>query len=258
LDEKTDLIDKLISTKERKITLLKEQRTSLINQIITKGLNPNVKKKDSGVEWIGEIPIHWNLIKMKHKGDVIIGLSYSPEDIVDEGEGILVMRSSNVQEGKPSFLDNVYVSSKIPNKLLLKKGDILICSRNGSRRLIGKNCMITENEEGMTFGVFMTIYRSNYSRFMYWLLNSPIFESQSGLFLTSTINQLTVSTLQNMILPFVEDEEEQNQIVSFLDSKTKEIDDMISLEQRKIETLKEYRQSLISEVVTGKIKVTTD
>lgn len=258
LDEKTDLIDKLISTKERKITLLKEQRTSLINQVVTKGLNPNVKMKDSGVEWIGEIPIHWNLIKMKHKGDVIIGLSYSPEDIVDEGEGILVMRSSNVQEGKPSFLDNVYVSSKIPNKLLLKKGDILICSRNGSRRLIGKNCMITENEEGMTFGVFMTIYRSNYSRFMYWLLNSPIFESQSGLFLTSTINQLTVSTLQNMILPFVEDKEEQNQIVSFLDSKTKEIDDMISLEQTKIDLLKEYRQSLISEVVSGKIKVTTD
>ena len=226
MDEKTELIDKLISTKERKITLLKEQRTSLINQVVTKGLNPNVKMKDSGVEWIGEIPEHWKLIKMKHKGDVIIGLSYSPEDIVDEGEGTLVMRSSNVQGGKPSFLDNVYVSSKIPEKIRLKVGDILICSRNGSRNLIGKNCLITKNEEGLTFGVFMTIYRSKYYKFIYWLLNSPIFESQSGLFLTSTINQLTVSTLQNMVLPFVDIEEEQLQIVDYLDSKTKEIDDL--------------------------------
>jgi type I restriction enzyme S subunit len=91
---------------------------------------------------------------------------------------------------------------------------------------------------------------------MYWLLNSPIFESQSGLFLTSTINQLTVSTLQNMVLPFTENENEQNQIVEYLDSKTKEINDLVQLEQKKIDLLKEYRQSLISEVVTGKIKVT--
>ena len=256
LDEKTGLIDSLISIKEQKIILLKEQRKSLINQVVTKGLNPNVKMKDSGVEWIGEIPEHWRLIKMKHKGDVIIGLSYSPEDIVDEGEGTLVMRSSNVQNGLSSFLDNVYVSSKIPEKIRLRVGDILICSRNGSRNLIGKNCLITKKEEGLTFGVFMTIYRSKHYNFMYWLLNSPIFESQSGLFLTSTINQLTVSTLQNMVLPFVENEEEQHQIVKYLEEKTKEIDDLVQLEQKKIDLLKEYRQSLISEVVTGKIKVT--
>ena len=258
LDEKTDLIDKLISTKERKISLLKEQRSSIINQVVTKGLNPNVKMKDSGVEWIGEIPEHWSLIKMKYKGDVIIGLSYSPENIVDEGEGTLVMRSSNVQNGKPSFLDNVYVNSNIPDKIRLREGDILICSRNGSRNLIGKNCLITKSEVGLTFGVFMTIYRTQYYKFIYWLLNSPVFESQSGLFLTSTINQLTVSTLQNMVLPFVNDIEEQNEIIGYLNSKTKEIDDLVELEQKKINLLKEYRQSLISEVVTGKIKVTTD
>jgi len=258
LDEKTELIDKLITTKERKITLLKEQRKSIINQVVTKGLNPNVKMKDSGVEWIGEIPEHWCLIKMKHKGDVIIGLSYSPENIVDEGEGTLVMRSSNVQNGKPSFLDNVYVNSKIQDKIRLREGDILICSRNGSRNLIGKNCLITKNEVGLTFGVFMTVYRTQHFKFIYWLLNSPIFESQSGLFLTSTINQLTVSTLQNMVLPFVDDIKEQNEIINYLVLKTKEIDDLVELEQNKIDLLKEYRQSLISEVVTGKIKVTTD
>ena len=130
--------------------------------------------KDSGVEWIGEIPSHWNTIKLKHKGDVIIGLSYNPDDVVNDNEGTLVMRSSNVQNGKPTFDDNVYVKTEISDKLKTKEGDILICSRNGSRRLIGKNCLITKEIEGMTLGVFMTMYRSPYYKYLYWLLNSSI------------------------------------------------------------------------------------
>jgi type I restriction enzyme S subunit len=93
--------------------------------------------KDSGYNWIGEIPKHWVTTKFKFKGDVIIGLSYKPENQVDENEGVLVLRSSNVQNGLPSFNDNVYVDCKIPEKLRTQEGDILICSRNGSRRLIG-------------------------------------------------------------------------------------------------------------------------
>ena len=206
--------------------------------------------KDSGVEWLGDIPSHWDKIKLKYKGDVIIGLSYKPDDVVNENEGTLVMRSSNIQNGKPNFDDNIYVKTEISDKLTTKEGDILICSRNGSRRLIGKNCLITKDIEGMTWGVFMTMYRSPYSKYMYWLLNSPIFKSQSGLFLTSTINQLTVSTLENMVLPFTENVDEQKQIVSFLDTKTSLIDSLIEKTEQKIELLKEKRTSLINEVVT--------
>jgi len=256
LDTKTSLIDSLIEKTQRKIELLKEKRTSLINEVITKGLNPNVEIKDSGVEWIGEIPSHWETIKLKYQGDVIIGLSYSPDNVVDEGEdSTLVMRSSNVQDGKTSFHDNVFVNSDIPDKLRTRENDILICSRNGSRRLIGKNCLIPKEHEGLTWGVFMTVYRSRSPKFFYWLLNSPVFESQSGLFLTSTINQLTVSTLENMLVPFVSDISEQQQIVEYLDEQTQKIDKTISIEEKRIELLKEYRQSLISEVVTGKRKV---
>jgi type I restriction enzyme S subunit len=89
-------------------------------------------------------------------------------------------------------------------------------------------------------------------------LNSPVFESQSGLFLTSTINQLTVSTLENMVVPYVSDKNEQQQIVEYLDEQTQKIDSSIQTEERKIELLKEYRQSLISSVVTGKIDVRTN
>ena len=255
LDTKTSLIDSLIEKTQQKIELLKEKRTSLINEVVTKGLNPNVEMKDSGVEWIGEIPSHWETTKFKFKGEVIIGLSYKPENQVDENDGVLVMRSSNVQNGKPSFHDNVYVDCKISDKLRTREGDILICSRNGSRKLIGKNCLITKEIEGMSWGVFMTMYRTPYYKFFYWLLNSPVFKSQSGLFLTSTINQLTVSTLENMVVPYVSDKIEQQQIVEYLDKQTGIIDKTISIEEKRIELLKEYRQSLISEVVTGKRKV---
>jgi len=255
LDTKTQKIDELIQKTEQKIKLLKEKRTSLINHCVTKGLNPNVEMKDSGVEWIGEIPNHWGTTKLKYQGDVIIGLSYKPENQVDEGQGILVMRSSNVQNGKPSFKDNVYVDCEISEKLKIKENDILICSRNGSRRLIGKNCLIPKEIEGMTWGVFMTVYRSKSPKFFHWLLNSPVFESQSGLFLTSTINQLTVSTLQNMVVPYVYELEEQNQIIEYLNEQTQKIDSTIEKETQRIELLKEYRQSLISEVVTGKVDV---
>jgi type I restriction enzyme, S subunit len=206
--------------------------------------------KDSGFEWIGDIPNHWKVIRLKHKGEVIIGLSYNPDNVVDEDNGTLVLRSSNIQNGKLSLNDNVYVDSLISEKLRTKKGDILICSRNGSRNLIGKNCLITPEVEGKTWGVFMSLYRSKNPYFLYWILNSPIFESQSGLYLTSTINQLTVSTLENLVVPFTEDEVEQNQIVKYLDEKTTIIDTIVDKTQQKIKTLKELRSSLINKVIT--------
>jgi len=107
----------------------------------------------------------------------------------------------------------------------------------------------------MSWGVFMTVYRSKSPKYFHWVLNSPVFKSQSGLFLTSTINQLTVSTLENMMVPFVSDLEEQNQIVEYLDEQTQKIDSTIEKETQRIELLKEYRQSLISDVVTGKVDV---
>lgn len=255
LDKKTTQIDKLIKKIEQKIELLKEQRTSLINEVVTKGLNPDVEMKDSGIEWIGEIPSHWEITKLKYKGNVIIGLSFTPDDITDENNGTLVLRSSNVQGGKLCLEDTVYVNSDISEKLRTRENDILICSRNGSRKLIGKNCLISKDVEGSTWGVFMSIYRCESPIFFYWLLNSSVFKSQSGLFLTSTINQLTVSTLENMLVPYVSDLNEQKEIVKYLEIETQRIDETIFNEEKRIQLLKEYKQSLISEVVTGKKRV---
>lgn len=258
LDKKTEQIDLLIEKIEKKIELLKEQRISLINQCVTKGLDPSVEMKDSGVEWIGEIPEHWEITRLKYHGQVLIGLSFDKDDMVNEGEGTLVLRSSNVQNGKVTFSDNVYVKTEVPNNLFVQQGDILICSRNGSRNLIGKNCLLGEESLGMTWGVFMSVFRSRNSEFFYWILNSQVFTSQSGLFLTSTINQLTVSTLENLLFPFIPDKTEQNKIIDHLKKETQLIDKLIDKEQRRISLLIEYRQSLISSVVTGKVRVTED
>lgn len=207
--------------------------------------------KDSGVEWIGEIPEHWSLTKLKFLGEAFGGLIYSPNDLVDNSDqGKLVLRSSNIQNGKLDLNDNVYVNLEISDKLTLKKGDILICSRNGSKHLIGKNICIDEQMEGNTFGAFMMIFRSKEWKFLSQYFNSPIFTSQSSLFLSSTINQLTSGTLKDFFIAVPNSDDEKTNIATFLDYKTALIDETIEKKKRLIALLKEKRQAVINEAVT--------
>lgn len=205
--------------------------------------------KDSELSWLGEIPSHWELSRLKNLGKAIIGLTYSPDNIVDANEGILVLRSSNIQNYKVSFKDNVYVDVTPKKSLITKVGDILICSRNGSRALIGKNIRIDKNTENLTFGAFMTIYRSKYFMYLSYFFNSQLFDYQSGAFMTSTINQLTISTLNqlNTIFP---PELEQTYIAQYLDTKTHAIDKKVNLLEKKIFYYKELCKSIINETVT--------
>jgi len=254
LDKATAKIDTLIQKQERLIELLKEKRQALISHAVTKGLNPDVKMKDSRIEWLGEIPEHWTVKKLKHIGEAIIGLTYSPNNIVDENEGTLVLRSSNLQNGGLYYGDNVYVNSYIPNKLITKSGDIVICSRNGSRKLIGKNAMIDKQSAGVSFGAFTSVFRSKQNPFVFYILNSSLFKYQSGRFMTTTINQLTTGTLNEFQIALPSDSE-QSEIVNYLDDRTSKIDTLINKATKAIELLKERRTALISAVVTGKIDV---
>jgi len=204
--------------------------------------------KPSGLEWLGEIPATWITTRVKFLGDLILGLTYSPDDVV-RSEGALVLRSSNIQNGKLDLADRVYVNCVIPKKIVTKKNDILICSRNGSRALIGKCALLTEEVEGQAFGAFMTVLRSEYASFLYYVLNSSLFNFQSGRFLTSTINQLTTQTLGDfeIALPPIE---EQQTIVRFLDFKTAQIDALIVKKKALLDKLAEKRTALISLAVT--------
>jgi type I restriction enzyme, S subunit len=264
LDKKTELIDKLISTKERKITLLKEQRTSFINQVVTKGLNPNVKMKDSGVEWIGEIPESWEIIKLKYLVTFDSGYSFNSSDYVDEGVNLIRIGSlydnTLSLERSPVFLPNHFLNQY--QNFVVKKNDILI-SLTGTlgKRDYGYSIVYDRDfpsllnqrvgrlklkSEGLNFKLLTSILHSEY------YLNQ-LFCKPTG---TKQGNFSSDDIVSNYIfIPLVQ---EQLQIVQHLNSKTKEIDDLVRLEQNKIDLLKEYRQSLISEVVTGKIKVTTN
>lgn len=253
LDFKTAQIDSLIAKKKALLDKLAEMRTALISHAVTKGLDPSVPMKDSKVEWLGSIPQDWKETRVKFLGELILGLTYSPNDVISDG-GTLVLRSSNVQEGKISLDDCVYVSCDIPKKVITKIDDILICSRNGSRALIGKCALLTDEVSNQAFGAFMTVLRSKYSRFLYYVLNSTLFKFQSGRFLTSTINQLTTQTLGDFEIA-LPPERTQIEIVKYLDKATAAIDAQCTQVQSVIDRLTEYRAALITNAVTGKIDV---
>ncbi|MDE6520221.1 MAG: restriction endonuclease subunit S [Ruminococcus sp.] len=253
LDEKCNEICKIIYDIQQQIETLEQYKRSVITEAVTKGLNPDVEMRDSGIEFIGKVPKHWEIRRMKTLGTVRNGLTYTPQDICDENEGTLVLRSSNVQNGKISLNDNVYVSCAIKSDLMVKYGDILICSRNGSRELIGKNAII--KNLNATFGAFMMIFRSESPEYLYYVLNSHVFSYYLGTFFTSTINQLTGFNFGNMKVAFCPNVCEQQKIVEYLDKKCIEIDGIITEKKQQIETIEEYKKSLIFEYVTGKKEI---
>lgn len=254
LDEKCSHIDSILEKTKASIDECKQLKQSVITQAVTKGIRPNRPMKDSGIEWIGQIPEDWEVRKIKSLGQYRNGLTYAPEDMCEEFNGTLVLRSSNVKQGKISYGDNIYVSTTIPKQLYVRKGDILVCSRNGSRDLIGKNAIIKDDITA-SFGAFMMIYRCDTPEYMYYILNSHIFNYYLGSFLTSTINQLTGKNFGSMNVVYCSNTTEQQEIVSYLDDKCSEIDRLITKKEQLIEELETYKKSLIYEYVTGKKEV---
>lgn len=257
LDEKTALIDKLISTKQRKIELLKEKRPALINHAVTKGLNPNVKMKDSGIEWIGEIPEHWGYKKTTHCfgliGSGTTPTSNNPE-YYEDGE-INWLQTGDLNDGIISKTSKLITQKAFDDvNLKLYPANSLIIAMYGAT--IGKVGFLkietTTNQACCVLaqprGVFV-----NY--IFYWFIsNKDKIVSLAYGGGQPNISQETIKSLRIHCPPIPE----QTQIVTYLDEKTKEIDDLLNIEQKKIDLLKEYRQSLISEVVTGKIKVVNE
>ena len=121
---------------------------------------------------------HYPIKKLSEIADYWNGLTYKPTDTVQDGTGILVLRSSNIQNGALSFDDNVRVTCPIKEKLFVKENDILLCSRNGSAALVGKTALIKGLTEPMTFGAFMMIIRSSYYPFLKTYFEMPVFRKQ--------------------------------------------------------------------------------
>ena len=258
LDTKTSLIDSLIEKTQRKIELLKEKRTSLINEVVTKGLNPNVELKDSGVEWIGEIPFHWGIGKLYQYSEMSNGSTPSrvkPE--YWENGTIPWMSSGEINKKKIRDIDGRITQEGFENSStkILPIGTVMM-GLNGQGKTKG-TVGILEIETTCNQSLCGMIFKDNmYPMFSYYFLDSQYYHIR-GLVGEGQREGISVSFLGRypLVVPPIS---EQQQIVKYLDEQTELIDNTISIEEKRIELLKEYRQSLISEVVTGKLKVTTD
>ena len=208
------------------------------------------KYKPTNIDWIGDIPEHWEAIKLKFLGKALIGITYSPDNVVNYENGVLVLRSSNVQDGYLGFEDCVYVDKIFDEKYFVREGDILLCARNGSAHLVGKSAYIEKINEGVTFGAFMSIVRSDLRKYLFYFFNSQVFKSQTGLFSTSTINQLTSDTLNNMFISFPNNVNEQTAIACYLDKKTQEIDMLIDDKKKLIKNYEEEKTVITNNAVT--------
>jgi type I restriction enzyme S subunit len=140
----------------------------------------------------------WPKVRLGDIGESLIGLTYRPDDVTSVGT--LVLRSSNIRDGHLVFDDNVYVTSSIPGKIRIRENDILICVRNGSRRLIGKSALLDHRVVGETFGAFMAIYRSKANSYLQYFFQVDDFKRQIDAHLGATINQITNNSLNNVVV----------------------------------------------------------
>lgn len=144
-------------------------------------------------------PKGWEVKSLGDIAEPTTGITYSPDDVVDDG--IIVLRSSNIQDNKLDFEDVVRVKKNVAEKYYVKAGDILMCSRNGSFRLVGKTAMVDNLSEKMTWGAFMTIIRSDYNPYLLQYFRAPAFREQLTTAKTTTVNQITIGMLKKIQLP---------------------------------------------------------
>ena len=261
LDRKCCEIDEMIALQEKIVEELKAYKQSVITEAVTKGLNPDVPMKDSGIEWIGEIPEHWEVLKSKK-----ILLSNDGGVWGEEPDGIddtVVLRSTEQDiDGKLIIIEPAKrkLSLKEREASLLKRGDLIITKSSGSPSHIGKTSIIDEGVEnlGCCYSNFIQRIRVKGEPKYYWyIFNSLIVKKQFEYLSTTTtgINNINSKIIEALFLPCTSAEEQEG-IALYLDTKCTEIDNLISIKLSKIDSLKEYKKSIIYEYVTGKKEVT--
>ena len=186
----------------------------------------------------------WARCTLGEIGEPYIGLTYSPADVVNEG-GTIVFRSSNIQNGEIDYSDIVRVNKKIKYSIITRKDDLLICARNGSPRLIGKNALLKEADAGQTFGAFMLVFRSMDNHFVHQLLSTKGYYSQVSENLGARINQITTSNIKDFEFYFPPSTAERNKIAQFLDL----IDERISIQNKVIEKYESLIKALAQEII---------
>ncbi len=195
---------------------------------------------------IGILPADWHVIELGKIGQTIIGLTYSPKDVAEHGS--LVLRSSNVQNNKLAFENNVFVEMELPERVIVKEGDILLCVRNGSRHLIGKCALIDKKTEGSAFGAFMSIYRSPSNRFLFYQFQSDSIQRQISEIMGATINQITNKDMAAFKAALPPRENEKTAIANALS----DVDALITSLEKLIAKKRAIKTAAMQQLLTGK------
>ncbi|WP_396137402.1 restriction endonuclease subunit S [Flavobacterium sp.] len=236
LDHKTTQIDHLIAKKEQFIQLLEEERIAVINQAVTKGLDPTVPMKDSGIEWLGEIPVHWELKRMKYLCDVTTG-GKDTENREDDGEYPFFVRSQTIERISTYSFDG---------EAILTAGDgVGVCKVWH---------YVNEKFDFHQRVYMMCNFKPVLGKYLFYYLKENFGKEVMKLSAKSTVDSLRRPMFQNFMVCFGS-LEEQKQIISHIEKEELRIETLINKYHQEIELLKEYKTALISEVVTGKVDV---
>ena len=198
---------------------------------------------------VGVIPEDWNVKRLGQLGEALIGLTYKPSDV--RKRGVLVLRSSNIQNDALAFDDNVFVDTDIPERIRVKLGDVLICVRNGSRNLIGKATLLDERTVGMTFGAFMAVYRSPIGILASYMFQSDILKRQIHEHLGATINQITNKSLNSFYIPVSPLDDERRAIATALS----DVDALLGGLTRLIAKKRDLTQATMQQLLTGETRL---
>ena len=260
LDQKCSEIDELITLQEEMITKLQSYKQSVITEAVTKGLNKNVPLKDSGIKWIGEIPEHWEVKRLKFSCNVFgrIGFrGYRSDDLVSEGNGAITLSPSNMKDMKMDYTNRTYLSWEKyyeSPEIMISNNDILMV-KTGST--YGKCSFVDNIPMECTINPQIVVFKQHkdYPKFLAYSFQTKATRAfVETSVVGGTIPTIAQEKIMNYFFAFPPLAEQQS-IANYLDQKCSEIDELISIKQQKIEKLKDYKKSLIFECVTGKRKV---
>lgn len=258
LDRKCGEIDEAIALQEEFIEELKAYKQSVITEAVTRGLNPNVKFKDSGIDWIGKIPQGWEISRLKQLTSKI-GSGSTPTGgaSVYVSEGVKFIRSQNVYNYGFVLDDIAYITEQINNQMKgtqVAVGDILFNITGGS---IGRCYIVDETLGKANVNQHVSIVRPSliYGKYLMYYLQSKAGQEQVSILQTGGNREGLSASAFGEFWVIVPTPTEQQQIADYLDNKCTEIDNLIAIKQQKIEELKDYKESVIYEYVTGKKEV---
>lgn len=259
LDRKCSQIDAIIARQQEVIEKLKAYKLSVITEAVTKGMNPDVSMKNSGVEWIGEMPEHWKMVRLKFLLSHIIDCPHETPIYSADGD-YLVIRTADQDLGKLRAAEDMYrldegeYQNRI-RRMPLEKDDI-VYGREGERW--GLACLVPESNK-YCLGQRMLQFRCKRElflpRFAMWALNSKFVYLQGAVdTIGSTSPHVNISTVRNFLIP-VPNINEQQEIIEYVDKKMLQLDKEVEHREMLIRKLNEYKKSFIYEVVTGKKEV---